>query len=116
MNRFPKTTTKNVDERALIDEMAQRSQHSEKVFDWRDEEFVRMGFANYVASFLASTRIDLHEMETLLNRGCPHDIACQILMGTMWSGEDEHWMWSDESEFVKTLDSAVEELELEPAV
>lgn len=65
-----------------------------------------MGFVDFVADFLASTRIDLHQMESLLGRGCPHRTAAEILMGTSVFGEDEHWQWSDDGEYLEREDQS----------
>lgn len=70
---------------------------AEKVLAWRQAEFRRFGYVDYVADFLAATRIDLTQIEDLIKRGCALDLAAQILMGTDWHGEDELWRWSDEN-------------------
>jgi hypothetical protein len=76
--------------------------HPEQLLEYRQDEFLRMRFADYMAAMLASTHIDLHQMEDLLKKGCSHDLAAQILMGTMcgdsreaYSGEDSRWGWTD---------------------
>lgn len=58
--------------------------------------FEEMGFASYVAAYLASSRIDVWQMQQLLDSGCPHQFATQILMGSMWSGDDPLVHWSDD--------------------
>lgn len=73
--------------------------HSEQVLQWREREFKRMGFVDFVADFLASTRIDLHQMESLLKAGCEHRTAAEILMGTSTFGEDENWILTDEADY-----------------
>lgn len=62
---------------------------SDLVYQWRLDEFQRMGFMRYVAEMLAAGRIDLHQMEDLLKAGCEHHLALEILAGTAWNGEDE---------------------------
>lgn len=73
--------------------------HSDQVLKWREDQFKRMGFFDYIAEFLASTRIDLHQMEDLLKAGCPHRTAAEILIGTCWAGEDEHWILTGEMDY-----------------
>lgn len=68
----------------------------EQVLAWRQAEFRRMGFVDFVADFLATTHIDLSEMEHLLKQDCPNDVACRILIGTDCAGDDPHWQWTDE--------------------
>ena len=89
-------TSKQTHSASVITEVSASGVHAEVVLIWRQDEFRRMGFADYAADLLASTRIDLHEMEDLLKKGCAHDLAMQILMGTMWSGDDPSWQWTDE--------------------
>lgn len=62
--------------------------HDDEVLDWRQRRFRELGFVPYVADVLAESRVDLHQMGALLGKGCSHDLAAQILVGTMWSGED----------------------------
>lgn len=85
-------TLTNQETRTLIDTVGDNSGlHSEKVLDWRQHEFERMGFDKHDAGALAATRIDIHDMQKLLDKGCPSDLAWRILMGTMWSGHDPLW-------------------------
>lgn len=88
--------TKERSSSSVIVDVSDTSVHPNKVLEWRQDEFRRLGFAEYIADFLASTKIDLTQMEQLLKRGCQHDYALQILMGTQWSGDDEKWNWTDE--------------------
>lgn len=74
-----------------VSEQREKFQHPEKVLNWRKDQFERLGFLEYIADFLASTRIDLHQMEDLLSSGCAHTTAIEILIGTMWSGDDPNW-------------------------
>src|SRR5882672_10286797 len=69
--------------------------HSEGVLKWRRTRFTEMGFVDYLAEFLADTRIDLYVMHDLLKKGCPHDLAMDILMGTTAGGAEDHqWDWT----------------------
>lgn len=90
--------------------------HSEEVLANRERRFRAMGFTEFVADFLASSRIDLHMMEDLLSKGCPHHLACQILVGTMWSGEDDHWPWMGEMDYLEERENDDRELTSESAL
>lgn len=95
----PSLTYKLPSTGSLTSEVSGSTTHPEQVLQWREKEFKRMGFVDFVADFLASTRIDLHQMESLLKAGCQHRTAAEILMGTMWSGEDDYWILSGESDW-----------------
>jgi len=71
-----------------------------QVQDWRKTEFMRLGFAEHDALALAVTRIDTHDMERLLKKGCSHELAWRILMGTMWNGPDPLWVDSSEGGYM----------------
>ena len=47
--------------------------------DYRQEQFVRLGFTDENAALLATWEVDWHKAEDLLNAGCPHDTALSIL-------------------------------------
>lgn len=98
-NRYP-ATYNSPEPEAVISEVSGSGRHSELVLNWRQEEFRRLGFASYVADLAAASNIDLHMMEDLLDRGCPHDLALQILMGTAWNGEDPNWRWTNEKDMI----------------
>lgn len=74
--------------------------HSEKVLEWRKDQFQRMGYVEYLSEYLASTRIDIWEMRRLIEeKGCPAELAPAILVGTMWSGEDPQVQWVGEKDW-----------------
>lgn len=54
-------------------------EHPSDVLEWRKESFLEMGFDKTAASYLAFTRIDLHEMRAMIAAGCPHNTAIKIL-------------------------------------
>lgn len=72
--------------------------HPDNVLENRRYRFDRMGFVSYVAEFLTRSRIDVTQMEKLLEAGCSRDTAVRILMGSMWSGDDAQWRWSEQDE------------------
>ena len=57
-----------------------RREQSPKIAAWRRNVLLRAGFSTELADDLAyETRIDLHELLTLIDRGCPPDLAARIL-------------------------------------
>lgn len=70
----------------LIGEMV--STHPEEVLQWRREAFLHLKFPVATARWLAKTRIDIRQMEKLLESGCEHALAIKILEGTWYAGED----------------------------
>jgi hypothetical protein len=54
---------------------------AERVERWRSEELVRAGYAADTAHILALRNdIDLHAAVELVGRGCPPDLAAEILL------------------------------------
>jgi len=54
---------------------------AERVFAWRHGELRRAGFDDRLAYKLAlRTDVDLHRAVALVTRGCPPEIAAQILI------------------------------------
>ena len=54
---------------------------NERVSRWRAEELERAGYDLSSAAVLAaSSGVDLHLAVELLERGCPQDVAMQILL------------------------------------
>jgi len=53
----------------------------ERVEHWRAEELVRAGYAPTDAVALAARHdIDLHDAIGLIKRGCPYELAIEILI------------------------------------
>lgn len=78
-----------VEETPLVSsEMVNLGLHSDQVYQWREEQFAQMGFEEIQVGYLASHRVDIHQMRTLIEGGCPHDLAIRILAGTDFHGED----------------------------
>jgi hypothetical protein len=50
-----------------------------EVLSWREDRLLTMGFDPVGAYQVARTTLDLHELEHLLGRGCPPQIAVAIL-------------------------------------
>jgi hypothetical protein len=45
---------------------------------WRSERLVALGYELREASFLAISRVDIHELEWLIENGCPPATAVRI--------------------------------------
>ncbi len=53
----------------------------ERIESWRREELERAGYSVAAAKQLARRHdVDLHLAVELVGRGCPHDVALQILL------------------------------------
>jgi len=46
---------------------------------WRRDYARSLGFNETAAALVAATRIDLHAIEALTERGCPPDIALELI-------------------------------------
>lgn len=52
-----------------------------QIFNWRRDEFLRMGFAKRTAAVLARRRdVDVRATERMLAEGCTHEVAIEILL------------------------------------
>jgi hypothetical protein len=49
-----------------------------RLASWRTERLVALGYPLRRAVSLATSRVDIHELERLIARGCPPDIATRI--------------------------------------
>jgi hypothetical protein len=57
------------DSRSVDDELS--------VLCWRMELLGRLGYDRRAAARLASSRVDVHELERLISRGCPPSTAAR---------------------------------------
>jgi hypothetical protein len=48
------------------------------VMRWRTERLVELGYALGEAARLALSEVDVHELERLIAKGCPLDLAVRI--------------------------------------
>ena len=62
--------TRDEEWRRLADELA--------VAQWRTERLLSLGFGLREAAFLALSRVDIHELERLIGKGCPPQTAARI--------------------------------------
>jgi hypothetical protein len=49
-----------------------------RVLAWREKRFLALGYPISRATLLASAAIDIHDVEHLIERGCPLDLAIRI--------------------------------------
>jgi hypothetical protein len=65
-------TTDFVYEAALLeDEMS-------RVLAWRERRLIALGYPNGDATLLACAPVDIHDVERLIEKGCPLDLAIKI--------------------------------------
>jgi len=58
-----------------------QSNHDEAVFRWRFQELLRAGYDAGSALILAGhEEVDLHAATRLVQRGCPPELALQIVL------------------------------------
>jgi hypothetical protein len=58
-----------------------RTPEETRVIEWRAAELVRAGYSTFDADVISiHIEIDLHRAIELPQRGCPHDLALQILL------------------------------------
>ena len=48
------------------------------VLRWRTERLIALGYELREAAFLAISRVDVHELERLIEKGCPPATAVRI--------------------------------------
>jgi hypothetical protein len=62
-------------------ELTQQETEKQRIERWRADELVRAGFEPAAASLLASRAdVDLHDAIELVRRGCPPELALDILL------------------------------------
>jgi hypothetical protein len=61
----------DVDDALLEDETS-------RVLAWRQRRFVSLGYPVAGATLLACAPVDIHDVERLIERGCPLDLAIKI--------------------------------------
>ena len=52
----------------------------EKVASWRLHVLIEAGYPLHIAERLAGSEVDLHFAVELVNAGCAHDVAAEILL------------------------------------
>ena len=67
-----------MDELAEIEIEAEESEEDARVYAWRVEKLSGLGLSHVVASAVASF-VDWHEMAGLVERGCPPELALEIV-------------------------------------
>ena len=51
-----------------------------KVESWRLHVLIEAGYPLHIAERLAGSEVDLHRAVELVNAGCAHDVAAEILL------------------------------------
>jgi len=67
-----------MDDFHLLEEELRRLDDDLRLLRWRTEYLIALGFALREAAFLAVSRVDIHELERLIGRGCPPETAVRI--------------------------------------
>jgi hypothetical protein len=57
------------------------SEEDTRVIAYREIEFKKQGWAEYLAKHLAESDVDIHKMADLLDAGCPPSTALDIFFG-----------------------------------
>ena len=60
--------------------VAGRESEEIRVYLWRLRRLEGFGYSDEAADELAASSVDLHELEALLEAGCPRDTAPAILL------------------------------------
>ena len=53
--------------------------HGQEIFEWRYDEFRRLGFDIETSISLADSREDLYKVRCMIRQGCPVETATEIL-------------------------------------
>lgn len=67
-----------MDELAEIEIAAEGSVEDARVYAWRVEQLLGLGFSHLIASAVASF-VDWHEIASLVERGCSPELALEIV-------------------------------------
>lgn len=77
-SRLRKREESIVDELAEIEIAAEGSVEDARVYAWRVEQLLGLGFSHLIASAVASF-VDWHEIASLVERGCSPELALEIV-------------------------------------
>ena len=79
-NRYARFTEERIDMPAVDIDLIEETE-AERVERWRADELERAGFAPDTAVILAGrSDVDLHAAVALIERGCPPELAGEILL------------------------------------
>ena len=67
-----------MDELAEIEIEAEGSEEGSRIYSWRVEQLSGLGLSHVIASAVASF-VDWHEIARLVERGCPPELALEIV-------------------------------------
>ena len=62
----------------VVDIETEENEEEQLVYAWRVEQLVKLGLSNFIASAIA-TFVDWHEIARLVERGCPPELALEIV-------------------------------------
>lgn len=65
---------------AMLEEEAVRPTESEKLDAYRAEELAKRGFDEHDVELLVASQVSLHDVNRLLDLGCPHTLVLLILL------------------------------------
>ena len=68
-----------MEEVAEMEVEAAKSEEDARVYAWRVEQLSGLGLSHAIASVMASF-VDWHQIAQLVERGCPPELALQILL------------------------------------
>ena len=68
-----------MDEVNILDAELRQLDHELEVIRWRTERLLHIGYELREAERLALSRIDIHELEQLVRKGCPLETAVRIV-------------------------------------
>jgi hypothetical protein len=68
-----------MDEVNIRDAEGGQLDHELEVIRWRTQRLHKIGYELREAARLVLSRIDIHELEQLVGRGCPLEIAVRIV-------------------------------------
>ena len=63
-----------------LPDVAEREPEESRVARWRFDQFCALGFDNNDAFLLTISRVDLHAARELVGKGCPSELALEILL------------------------------------
>jgi hypothetical protein len=64
-------------EEQLEIEIEQESEEDERVYAWRVEQLAKLGLSTMIADAVANL-VDWHEVDRLVQKGCPPELALEI--------------------------------------
>ena len=63
-----------------LETLTEAEAEESRVARWRFDQFCALGFDRNDAFLLAISRVDLHAARELVGKGCPRELALEILL------------------------------------